>query len=174
MTRLGDEYLRQSGPQRGARRFDRKRRVLGDFGCEDLGSGYQFGHHRDDIDQSPDQRLGGGDPATGLEHQRGALHANDTGQGVGDAEAGVRGEFDEVGREPRLGCGDTEVGDERKAKASSDGCPLNGSDDRLSGAEQARCLFVERGQARLAATADITLHRGIDASGVTSMTVPAT
>jgi hypothetical protein len=63
---------------------------------------------------------------------------------VGEPEARVEAELDEVGGEAGVRRGDAEVGHHRQAEARADGRALHGGDDRLLRREQPHGLLVER------------------------------
>ena len=71
-------------------------------------------------------------------------------QGVGDAEAGMKAELDEVGGEARFGRRDAEIGDQREAETGADRRALDRGDDRLLRREQPHGLDIERIDARSA------------------------
>src|SRR6185312_12579696 len=76
------------------------------------------------------------DAAPGETHPRRVLVADETRQRVGDAEAGMETELDEIGDEARLGRGDPEIGDQREAETGADRGALDRRDDRLFRREQ--------------------------------------
>lgn len=121
-----------------------ERRVLGDL----LGQGLSGGQEReglaDLVDQAPGQGLVRLDAPGGEIHQVRPLLADQPGQGVGEAEARVEAQLDEVGDEPGLRRGDAEVGDEGQAQPRADRRALHGGDDGLFDREQPHRLVVER------------------------------
>ena len=84
------------------------------------------------IHQTNRQCFLAGQAASGVHHHGGVLPADQAGQGGGQAEAGVKAKAGEVGGEPGLGAGDTEIRHDRKADARADGGAMHGGDDRLA------------------------------------------
>ncbi len=84
------------------------------------------------------------DAAAREEHQGCLLHANQARERVGQAEAGVDANLDEVRGEASVGSRHAEVGDKRESEASADCRSLNRGDDRLFASEQSDALDVQR------------------------------
>src|SRR6185437_2249638 len=109
---------------------------------------------RELIGEAPGDGLVAFDAAPRETHQRRVLVADETRQRVGDAEAGMETELDEIGDEARLGRGDAEIGDQREAETGADRGALDRRDDRLFRREQAHRLDIKRVHAIDAAAGD--------------------
>ena len=138
------DLVDQPAPQGGAGGHHRNRRGGGDLG----GQFHCLGTHLVGRHQHVGQAHGVGflavDAPTGVEHQRGLLHADHARQRDSEAEAGVKAQAVEVGREARLLAGNAKVGDQREPQPAADGRAVHRGHHRLGAGEHARGLAVQR------------------------------
>ena len=84
------------------------------------------------------------DPPPGVEHQVGALLADQVRQRIGESKTGMKAEFGKIRRKARLWTHHPEVGHQRQPKAAADGRALDGADNRFFAGKQPHGLGVQR------------------------------
>ena len=143
MIGLRFDVIGQSLPHRGARRGNRERSVLGNFGRKFLRGSAHFGERHQHIRQADPQRLLARQPAARVEHQARLLRADQRGQSVCQPEARMKPKPREVGREPRFGTRHAEIRNQRQSQPATDRRTMDGANDGLFRAEQSHRFLVE-------------------------------